>query len=51
MVVHTCRCIWFIDWVVRIKIQNEFKFFENKLENSFETKEKKDKRELENERI
>ena len=41
----------FLYWVVEFKIQNEFKIFGNKLENGFETKEKKDKRELGNERI
>ena len=52
MDVHTWQCIWFIamsGWIQNAKwIQN---VFENKFENGFEVKEKKDKRELENKRV
>ena len=43
MDVHTCRCIWFITWVVWIKIQNGLHCFWKEIKNGFEVKEKKEK--------
>ena len=39
LVVHTCRCIWFIAWVVWIKIQNGLHCFWKEIKKGFEVKE------------